>query len=286
MRGKNYLTFSNLIKLDGKKDLWIREDVYPAVALPFNRTKGKNLVIVYHIDSSQSEGMGRIFDKLMEKIFYLSLKKADAILTISEFWQNHFQSLGYENVYRIYVNFDLNDFNISQEEVVEFKKKYGLEGKSIIYIGNCQKSKGAVESYNALKDLNVFLVTSGIPFVDIPAMNLNLKYRDYLTLLKASSVAVTMSKFREGWNMTAHEAMLVKTPVIGSGFGGMKELLEGGKQIICPDFSSLKEKVENLLANPETRKEMGEQGYDFAKNFTRERFTNDWIALIKKIANE
>ena len=45
-------------------------------------------------------------------------------------------------------------------------------------------------------------------------------------LLQAASVAVTMSKFNEGWCRTAHEAMLCKTPVVGSGMGGMGELLE------------------------------------------------------------
>ena len=63
-----------------------------------------------------------------------------------------------------------------------------------------------------------------------------------------------MSKFQEGWCRTAHEAMLLKTPVVGSGFGGMSELLEGGGQIICDNFNDLKEKIEYLLGNHEARK--------------------------------
>jgi len=97
-------------------------------------------------------------------------------------------------------------------------------------------------------------------------------------------LVVTMSKFKEGWCRTAHEAMLCKTPVIGSGLGGMKELLEGGKQIVCPDFNSLREKVEYLLNNPGVRKKIGEDGFNFAKNFTFEKFKKDWIDLIKKLA--
>ena len=92
-----------------------------------------------------------------------------------------------------------------------------------------------------------------------------------------------MSKFKEGWCRTAHEAMLFKTPVIGSGVGGMRELLKGGNQIICKDFNELKEEVKILLENLEERAKMGERGYNFVKDFTLERFNKEWRDTIKKI---
>jgi len=76
--------------------------------------------------------------------------------------------------------------------------------------------------------------------------------------------------------------MLCKTPVIGSGTGGMKELLEGGKQIICKDFSQLKEKVEFCIEY----QEVGEWRYNFAKNFTRENFKNEWVNLIRNLQKQ
>jgi len=76
--------------------------------------------------------------------------------------------------------------------------------------------------------------------------------------------------------------MLLKTPVIGSGSGGMEELLEGGKQIICNDFNVLREKVNYLLNNPKIRIQTGKNGFDFAKQFTLERFEEEWLILIKK----
>jgi len=275
--------FFGLLKIKGNSDLWIRDDFYSIALQLLSRTKGKNLAVIYHIDSSVFPLFLRPLLFLLEKLFYFSLRKADAILTISQYWQNYFLSRGYKNVYKISPSFDLFDFNISYEEVSEFKKKYQLEGKPIVYIGNCQKAKGVLESYEALKDLDIHLVTSGEERVKIPAINLNLEYRDYLRLLKASSMVITMSKFKEGWCITAHEAMLLKTPVIGSSKGGMKELLEGGKQIVCKDFNSLREKVEYLLNHPGVREKMGEDGYSFAKNFTLERFKNDWLDLINKL---
>ena len=271
-----------LSKLKGKKDLWIR-DFYSTVALFPNRTKGKNLIVIHHLDFSGFPLISRPFFNLLKKFFfYPNLRKADVIITVSEYWKNHLLKMGYKNVYKIYNSFNLSGFNISDKEVLDFKEEYNLQAKPVIYLGNCQRAKGAVESFKALKDLDVYPVTSGERKVKIPAMNLNLKHIDYLKLLKASSIVIAMSKFKEGWCRTAHEAMLLKTPVIGSGLGGMKELLEGGKQMVCKDFKDLREKVEYLLNHPETRKKMGEDGYNFAKEFTLERFEEKWLNLINK----
>ncbi|MFH1462569.1 MAG: glycosyltransferase family 4 protein [bacterium] len=272
----------NLLKLKGKKDLWIRDN-NTVISAFLDRTKGKKAAIIHHIDYSTSKPLFKPIDFIIEKLIYWNLRRMDAVITVSEYWKNHFLNKGYKNVFVVYNSFDVENFNVSEKETEEFREKYSLTEKPIVYIGNCQKAKGVVETYQALKDLNVHLVTSGEKMADIPALNLIVEYRDYLKLLKASSAVITASKFNEGWCRTAHEAMLLKTPVIGSGKGGMRELLEGGKQIVCPDFSLLREKVEYLLNNPEVRIKMGEQGYNFAKNFTSERFKNDWLALINRL---
>jgi len=284
---KRYLkyleSFYYILKLRGEKNLWIR-DFYSTLLLSKKRTKGKNLAIIFHIDFLKFPLFSRVPLFLLENFFfYRQLKKVDVIVTISEHWKNYFLKKGYKNVYKIYCGFDLDNFNITEEEISEFKKKYKLEGKPIIYLGNCQKVKGVVDSYRALKDLDAHLVTSGRRQANVSTLNLDLDYRDYLKLLKASSVVITMSKFKEGWCMTAHEAMLCKTPVIGSGRGGMRELLDGGKQIACEDSKNLKKEVEYLLNHLDKRKKMGADGYSFAKEFTMERFKENWLNLIKKI---
>ncbi len=252
-------------------------------SLILNKSPTKNIVLVHHIDSSYSPIILRIFYPFFEKIIFHNLKKFDAIITVSKFWKDYFEGKGYRNIYLIYNAFDLDEFHFSSKEIKEFREKHGLTEKPIIYIGNCQKGKGVVETYQALKNLNVYLITSGEAFVRTPAINLNLEYRDHSKLLKASTIVVTMSKFKEGWCRTTHEAMLCKTPVIGSGLGGMSELLKGGNQIICKDFRFLKEKVAYLLIHPEIRKKMGEDGYNFAKNFTTEKFKEEWVKLIKNL---
>ena len=275
--------FFNILFLKGGKDLWIR-NFYSTVIFNKKRTKGKNLALIFHVDfSGFSPSLKPLLIFFEKFVFYRQLKKMDQIVVISEYWKNHFLEKGYPNIEKIYCGFDLNNFNITEEEILSFKEKYGLKDKPIIYLGNCQKAKGVVDSYNALKEIDVYFVTSGKKEVKIPAFNLDLNYREYLVLLRASSIVVAMSKFKEGWCITAHEAMLCKTPVIGSGLGGMKELLEGGKQIICKDSKQLREKVEFLLKSPKERNIIGESGYNFAKTFTQEKFNKSWLDLIHKI---
>ena len=272
-----------LSRLREKKDLWVR-DFFATLVFSPKKTKGKNLVVVHHLDFSGFPWISKPFLNFLKKFyFYPNLKKADAVVTVSEYWKCQLQKRGYKNVYKIYNSFNLSDFNISSKEVTDFKKKYGLQDKPIVYLGNCQKAKGVVKSYKALKGLNIYLITSGRRQVRVPALNLNLEYRDYLKLLKSASLAVTMSEFEEGWSRTTHEAMLSRTPVVGSGCGGMKELLEGGKQIVCEDFGKLREKVEYLLENPDVREKMAEDGHLFAEKFSQDKFKEEWINLIKKI---
>ncbi len=275
-----------LLFLKGKRDLWVR-DIFSVLSAGFDRTEGKNIAVIYHHDFSGFPLFARPFFTLFHKpLFFWKLHKMDAIVVISKFWKQYFAEKGYKNIIPIYVGFDLRQYEIRDEEVQAFRVKYRLSGKPIVYLGNCQKAKGVVEAYEALKDLNVHLVTSGARMVDIPARHLDLTHREYLCLLKASSIALAMSKFKEGWCITAHEAMLMKTPVIGSGEGGMRELLEGGRQIICEDFSRLRKLVVSLLDDQATRKKRGEQGYGFAIQFPLERFEQAWRDTVRSVLND
>lgn len=273
----------NFLRLKGEKDLWVIHSFLDLALLSLSRIKGKKLALIYHIDISVFPRFLGPIPFLIEKLFYHNLKKVDAIVVIAEYWRQHFSDRGHPNIYKIYNSFDLAGFNINENEVPEFKKKYGLEGKPIVYIGVCQRAKGVVEIHQALKDLDVHLVASGRQEVEIPVLNLILEYQDYLKLLKAATIVMDMTKFKTGGSRIIQEAMLLKTPAIGSGFGAIRELVEGGGQIICSDFSSLKEKVEYLLDHPEVRKKMGEAGFNYARKFTLEKFTKSWLKLIKQL---
>ena len=267
-----------LCRIRGEKEVWIR-NFDSILTMPYDHIKGKNIALIHHIDPTIQPFYQKPIFSALERAFYRNLQNVDGIITVSKFWQNHFQNMGFSPVYVIYNGFDVEKFHFEEQEILSFKKRFRLEQKPILYIGNCQRIKGVVEVYRSLRGLDCFLVTSGQRDIHLPVLHLNLDYRDYLLLLKSASVVITMSKFKEGWNRTAHEAMLCKTPVIGSGLGGMRELLEGGKQLICERIEDLKEMVRYALSHPE----VGQRGYEFAKQFSLGRFKMEWINLIKRI---
>ena len=86
---------------------------------------------------------------------------------------------------------------------------------------------------------------------------------------------------REGWNRTAHEALLAGTPVVGVRAGGLGELLGGAGQLTVEDATSLAVAVAEAL---DRRAELAARGRAFARAFTRERFAAAWTALIEEEA--
>jgi hypothetical protein len=63
--------------------------------MPYDQTDGKNIAMFFHIDYSFQPPYLKPLWKGLEKTFCHHLKKVDAIVTISKFWQNHFLERGY-----------------------------------------------------------------------------------------------------------------------------------------------------------------------------------------------
>lgn len=274
-------TLANLAAASGEKDIWIRSFL-PIAGLNFDGTTGANIGLFYHHAPVRVD-FRIVQNRIIDWLLYRNIRRLDVVVAISQHWRSYLERRGCRNVHVIYNSLDPSEFTFDEEEVASFLARHGLEGKPVLYLGNCQAIKGVVEAYQALKDSGFHLVTSGKRRVDVPTINLDLKYRDYLLLLKASTVAVTMSLFDEGWCITAHEAMLCRTPVIGSGRGGMRELLEGGGQIVCSSFDELPALVQQAMAE---RERLGDAGYRYASQFTLDRFRREWLALIDTVQAE
>ena len=247
-------------------------------------SKSKSIAVIHHIDD-QGGALS-----LKHRWFFSRLKKQltkiDLVITVSTYWEAYLKELGCNNVKVIYNAFNPSEYQVSQEAIARFKKQHGFNDEQpLIYLGNASRQKGVYEAYEALKDLNYQLVMSGMEnrAADLPVKFLNLKRSDYITLLNAADVVVTMSKLTEGWNRIAHEALLCKTPVIGSGTGGMQELLQKAGQGIIIDPSQLTAAVQTAIANKNT---LGTTGYSYASQFDQSYFEREWIQtltdLIKK----
>lgn len=241
--------------------------------------QSRNIVIVHHVGGSHNK-----LCSWLEPYIVRQLRKADAVVVVSKYWRRFLAEHGVRNIHTVYNAFRLCDFEFEAEELHDFKRRFNLLAKPIVYLGNYGSGKGVTEAFEALRDFDVHLIASG----QTPSMHSSMKCyylerRDYLRLLACSTVAVAMSQEPEGWCRSAHEALLCGTPVLGSGEGGMGELLESGGQTVCPDFRSLRGAVQQLLADDNRRVELARKGYDFARQFTYERFRSEWVALVNQV---
>ena len=246
------------------------------------RRKGvKYIGLNHHYDTKTKQSY--LKKRFLETTTTVGFRKVDALVAVSQYWGKIFKRIGAKKVYVIYNAFDVD--KLSKVSVGDFKQRYGLDAiKPIIYIGINTPEKGAVAVYEQLKNLNYQLVTSGRGNSEIGSIHLNLPYEDYLRLLKASTLAVNMSIMPEGWSRAAHEAMLMRTPVIGSGSAGMEELLLGGNQVLCKDIDQLPSIVKKMLSSPEELECRAADGYEFASKFTQQRFDEAWKNLILEIS--
>lgn len=237
----------------------------------------KQIVVAYHYDTAYSHPIVAAHHYLTLRSLIRNKNKIHKLVVIAQFWREYFHLLGFKNIETIYCGFDKNNFAISESVVENLRAKINPQNKKIVYIGNPQRKKGADKVYEALKHReDLLLITSGNKDVDLPCLNLQLSHQDYLALLKISAVVVTFSQFKEGWNRVAHEAMMMGVPIIGSGLGGMGELLRGGGQTIVSESAKLSEAIDQALQD----KEIGLRGKEFAETFTRERFEKSCFELL------
>lgn len=244
----------------------------------FMESQPKQIVVAYHYDTAYCHPLVKAHHYMTLRSLIGNKNKVSKLVVISKYWREYFHELGFKNIETIYCGFDKNEFVADSQIMENLLSKINPGDKKIVYIGNSQKKKGADKAYEALKDRkDILLVTSGNKDVDLPCLNLDLNRKEYLAFLKISDVVVTFSQFKEGWNRVAHEAMMMGVPVIGSGMGGMGELLSGGGQKIVTHPSLLSKSLDDVLQD----REIGLRGKEFAETFTRERFDQSCVDLVR-----
>lgn len=265
-----------VVERRAKVGVWIRNEV--ALTSMTTRGHSKQVALIHHLD--ESIGPIGIWNRALHRRLVNNIRRCDRVVVVSKYWQRRLSELGVKVSALIYNAFEVTRFAVLDEDVRNFKATHGLIGKPVIYIGNCQKRKGAQVVWRALRDKGYHLVTSGLSDIDIPIQQFLLPYEQYILLLAASDAAIAMSDFEEGWSRTSHEALLCKTPVVGSGAGGMGELLNEAGQLVCRDFAELPDMVRYAVTN---RGELGRRGHAFASLFTAEHFGREWLRVIADI---
>ena len=167
------------------------------------------------------------------------------------------------------------------------KKKLGIEGPVLLYIGRITSYKGVediIEAYYKAKkkihDLN--LVIGGKPDFSMESRykEWKEKYKDiyfmgFISEIKLpiyytmGDIFVTYSHASEGFGLTPIEAIACGTPVICSSLGAYKEVLKNNAIFVPPKTpETLAEKIITLLKNDQVRSEIINRALKFIKRYS------------------
>ena len=247
------------------------------LALNMPLPKTKNIAIIHHIDFEK-------FNKTVKGKFFLknllnNIKQLDKVITVSKYWEEYLVIRNINNVETIYNSFYLEKYKLKKHDKIY--KKFNLsKSKPIIYLGSSSKQKGSDLAFKFIEKDRYQLVSTGNNYYNLPINNYKLSDEEFIELLSIADLALGLSEFKEGWNRTIHEAMLLKKPVIGFNSGGMGELLESGNQYIIKDIGSINNLIEKALNNSQ---EKINDGYDFASKFDQNYFEKEWIRVFNSL---
>lgn len=213
------------------------------------------------------------------------LKYVDRIFAISEALKIALKENGIKNVGVIYNGIDVNQWNVSNDEIDNFKKKHNLIGKRVILFGGrLSASKGAEKTILALKEIvsqvpNVILLVIGKVdwYADLMKQKAHdlgiqeslvftgwIEGQEIKAAYQASEIVLMPSIYLDAFGRVNIEAMAAKKPVVGTCFGGTPEIVKDGETgyIVNPIYPErITDKVLELLNNVDKAEAFGLSGY-------------------------
>ena len=215
------------------------------------------------------------------------LKYVDKIFAVSNALKEALNQNGIYNVEVIHNGIDLDGWWIEKKDIEEFKKRFGLENKKIIFFGGrINKAKGAEQLLKAMAivcktihNIVLLLVGQSTNYVENfiqrgKSLDVNIINTGWLSgsELKSaywvSDIVAQPSICFDSFGMVILEAMACKKPVVGTCFGGAPEIVQDGVTgyIVNPfDVETMAVKIIDLLKNPQKARQFGEAGYERAK---------------------
>jgi len=240
-------------------------------------------VILHHFDQKGSP----FYTRLLENIDYFFLKLFSRKLkikyiTVSNYWSNWVKLKFNIDSFIIYNDINADILEIKEKEYLS--KKYCLNKESSwIFLGSNQPKKGGKlvidylkKNHNNIFDNKLFIQSGFRKESDSKfSVVIWIDEEDYFSLIKSCELVIAYSQFEEGWCRVLHEAALLNVPIVGSGSGGMGELL---KLVNGKSNYNLKEITDYIF----NKKNVSNSNYKLGnlKNISEQNFIN-WLNSFK-----
>ncbi len=297
-----------LVPFFNKRDI----DLFVIQSFPFYSLIPKldKPVLVVDHGIISTEGMPfkrKLFYKYQQISQNLSyFKNAERIITVSKFLLSCLPDSLKKNATYIYNG--CNHYRLDEipgiERVKQFRQDIGLAPEDILllFVGRLNITNQPYKSvdelihihthisgmYNNVKTLAVgygtqndeaLLRNQGLLVIrNAPAALMPMIY-------KASDIYITCSKW-EGFDLPIAEAQSFKVPTISFNIGAHPEVAENGKTgFIVENQAEFIDKLKTLIEDGEKRKQMGQNAYQYSKNFHWEKTVDEYDKEIKKLLN-
>jgi glycosyltransferase involved in cell wall biosynthesis len=242
---------------------------------------------------------GKAWNPLRNFFIKYYLSYADKVIAVSNELKKALEQNGVHNTAVVYNGIDVGRWSANSAELEPLIKKYNLVNKKVILLaGRLSYQKGLDEALRALR-----LVVKAVPTAVLLIVGSNYEYanglidelglRSNVILAGAASreemrlyyhlsdVVVMPSLCLETFGMVALEAMACAKPVVGTIFGGVREVVRDAVTgyIVNPlQTRNFADKLIGLLSNHKRVEDFGKAGYERARGeFSLERQMNEYL---------
>lgn len=183
--------------------------------------------------------------------------------------------------------------NISAED---FRSKYRIKSRFILYIGRIDESKGCKElfeyflKYKRETNSDIKLVLLGKPVAKIPQNSdiISLGFVsevDKYNAILASELLVMPSKY-ESLSMVLLESWVCKKPCLVNGESPVlkSQCIKSNGGLWYENYDEFKSSLNLLLANDKMREKLGENGKRYVqKNYSRDIIESKYLRLLENL---
>lgn len=249
-------------------------------------------------------------ERVPSSFFYrLVTYKGKKVIAISEEVKSHLINklrISPNRIVKILNGVDSENLTrLSDEEITELKKKYGVPEDKIVLCmhGRIDKVKGIDVTLKAISALDktlldkVVVVLSGVTenntyyteimqLIDSLDLKGNVRFTGWITpreILSMSDICIAPSR-REGFLLTAVEVFFLKVPLIRTYMGGYTDMREVCCGIAIDDWQGLSDKIADFVKDRHMYDEMVERAYRFASsNCTLDVMADKTIAVFEGV---
>jgi glycosyltransferase involved in cell wall biosynthesis len=251
-------------------------------------------------DVTQRKGLGKVNLPLYEGLDRVAVDYVDRIVVLSAIAGQRVEQAYQKPCKIVHTGVNIDLFHKASGK--ELRARYGLEKDFVLLqVGNIAPDKRQTDSIHALhkvskKHPNIKLIFDGEgPKEHLLALSRQLGIKDKVIFLHSPSDTelaqlyaacdVFLFPSQITWGLAVIEAMTASKPVLVSNKSGASEVISNGENgfvIQEPYPENMALHIENLIANQDLRRKIGENAYEYARqNLSWEMFAKNMASVFQ-----